>query len=165
MPRSAKILPELGITRDLFFVFDMAHLIVRPGLMEPCSDQLDIFARGLYSTRRLLVERTQNVNCIFKLDRVLHAIGVGAMIRDHFEDARPLASPRLRAGMLSAELRNAKSGSKLMDNRCGKVQQIILARTRPEQRLFAVDPVRPCHVIIPVLGYRVKREWAARLER
>src|SRR5271154_5373857 len=145
MPRSAKTLPELAITRDLFFVFDMAHLIVRSGLAEPAGDQLDIFACSLYSTGRLLLERMQNVNCMFELDRVHHAIAAGAMICDHFEDARPLASPGLRAGMLSGELRNAQSGSKFIDNRCGKVQQISLTRTRPEQRFFAVDPVRPCH--------------------
>src|SRR5271170_4243835 len=165
MPRSAKTLPELAIMRDLFFVFDMAHLIVRPGFMEPSGEQLDIFACGLDSTRRLLLERMQNVNCMFELDRIHHAIGAGAMICDHFEDARALASPRLRAGMLSAKLRHAQSGSKFIDNRRGKVQQIILARARPEQRFFAAHPVQPCHVIIPVLGYRVKREWATCLER
>src|SRR5271156_792810 len=89
MPRSAKTLPELAVTRDLFFVFDMAHLIVRPGFMEPSGDQLDIFACGLYSTGRLLLERMQNVNCMFELDRVHHTTGAGAMIRDHFEDSRP----------------------------------------------------------------------------
>ena len=117
MPRSAKTLPELAVTRDLFFVFDMAHLIVRPGFMEPSGDQLDIFACGLYSTGRLFLECMQNVNCMFELDRVHHATGAGAIIRDHFEDAGPLASPRLRAGMLSGELRDAQSGSKFIDNR------------------------------------------------
>src|ERR1700678_3769229 len=132
IPRSAKTLPELGVTPDLFFVFGVARPIVRPGLTEPSGDQLDIRACCLYSSGRLLLECMQHVNCVFKVDRVNHAIGVSAMIFDKFTDARALASPRLRAGVLTAELRNAERSSHFIDDGFREVQTLILAGSRPE---------------------------------
>src|SRR5712664_2762906 len=79
------------------------------------------------------------------------------MVLDHFEDSWPFPSPGLRVRVLSPELGNAESGSNFIDNRLGESQQVIFARSGPEQWLLAGDPVRSCHVIIPVLGYRVKR--------
>jgi hypothetical protein len=38
------------------------------------------------------------------------------MIFDKFKDARALASPRLRAGVLTAELRNAERSSHFIDD-------------------------------------------------
>src|SRR5216684_8902136 len=156
-PRSAKTLPELGTTSGLFFVFGISHLIVRPGFVEPSSNQLDIFPCRPYPARGLLLERMKHVDSIFKLDRVNGPIGVCAMVLDHFEDSWPFPSPGLRVRVLSPKLGNAESGSNFIDNRLGESQQVIFARSGPEQWLLAGDPVRSCHIIIPVLGYRVKR--------
>src|SRR6266850_1923847 len=98
----------------------------------------------------------KHVDSMFRLDRVNRPIGVSAMVLDHFEDSRSLPPPGLRVQVLSPKLSNAESGSNFIDNRLGESQQVILARSGPEQWLFAEDPVRSRHVIIPVLGYLVK---------
>src|SRR6202041_1185861 len=143
MRRSAKTLPELGVTPDLFFVFGIARLIVRPGLTEPSGDQLDIRACCLYATGRLLLEYMQRVNCVFKLDRVNQAIGVSAMIFYKFKDARALASPRLRAGVLTAELRNAGRSSHFIDDDFREVQQLILGWFSPKLPPSRRGPLSP----------------------
>src|SRR5258708_5122572 len=45
-----------------------------------------------------------------------------------------------------------------MDGRFWESPQVILAGSGPEQWLLAGDALRSRHVIIPVLGYRVKRQ-------
>src|SRR6267143_2277454 len=156
-PRSAKTLPELGTTSGLFLVFGISHLIVRSGFVEPSTNQLDIFPCCLYAARRLLLERMEHVDSTLEFDRVNGPIGVCAMVLDHFKDAWSLTSPGFRAWVLTPELCNAESDSNFIDNRLGESQQLILARSSPEQWLLAGDPLQSRHVIIPVLGYSVKR--------
>jgi hypothetical protein len=62
------------------------------------------------------------------------------MVLDHCEDAWALAFPRLRAGMLSAELRDAESGPYFIDDCFRESQQVIFARPGSEQRLLAGGP-------------------------
>src|ERR1700693_5153683 len=157
MPRSAKTFPELGTTSDLFFVFRISHLIVRPGFVEPSANQFDIFPRRLYPAGRLLLERMKHVDSTPKFNRVNSAIGVRAIVLDHFEDPWSLPSPRFRARVFPTKLCNAEGGSNFIDNRFGESQQVFLARCGPEQRLLAGYPLRSRHRIIPVLGVRVNR--------
>src|SRR5437660_9829166 len=89
--------------------------------------------------------------------RVHRSIGVPPMVLDYFENPWSFPSPRFRAWVLATELRNAESGSNFIDHRLRESQQIILAGSGPEQWLLAGDALRSRHVIIPVLGYRVKR--------
>src|SRR5260370_19286677 len=98
----------------------------------------------------------KHVDGALKLDRVNSSVGVCAMVLDHFEDPWSLPSPRFGAWVLSAKLCNAESGSNLIDNPRGESQQVLLVRTGPEQWLLAGDPTRSRHIIIPVLGCRVK---------
>src|SRR5260370_42232707 len=98
----------------------------------------------------------EHIDSELKFHGIDRRIGVCAVIFDHFKDAGPWSSPRFRAWMFPAKLRNAESGSNLIDNSLRESQQIILARSGPEQRLLAGNPHRSCHPIIPVLGYRVK---------
>src|SRR5258706_15801930 len=98
----------------------------------------------------------KHVDRTLKFHRVNGPIGVRSMVPDHFKDAWSLSSPRFCAWVLSAKLCNAESGSNFINNRLRECQQVILARSGPEQRLLAGDALRSCHVIIPVLGYRVK---------
>jgi len=79
------------------------------------------------------------------------------MVLDYFEDPWSFPSPRFRAWVLATKLRNAESGSNFIDHRLRESQQVILAGSGPEQWLLAGDALRSRHVIIPVLGYRVKR--------
>src|SRR5579859_2927515 len=99
----------------------------------------------------------KDINRPLKFDRVNSPIGVSGMVVDHLEHAWSLPSPRFRAWVLSAKLCNAEGRSNFIDDRPGESQQVVLARSGPEQRLLAGDPLRSCHVIIPVLGYLVKR--------
>src|SRR2546422_10913572 len=84
-PRSAKTLPELGTTSGLFFLLAISHLIVRPGFIEPSTNQLDIFPRRLYPARRLLLERMKHVDSTLKLDCINRPVGVRAVVLDHFK--------------------------------------------------------------------------------
>src|SRR5713101_9308380 len=97
----------------------------------------------------------KHVDNIFKLDRINRPIGVRAMVLDHFEGSRSLPPPGLRVRVLSPKLGDAESGSNFIYNPFGESQQVIFARSGPEQWPLAGDPVRSCHVIIPVVGYRV----------
>src|SRR5246127_2842601 len=99
----------------------------------------------------------KNVDGLLEFDRVYRSIGVSAMVLDYFEDSRSFPSPRFCASVLATKLRNAESGSNFIDHRLRESQQVILAGSRPEQWLLAGDSLRSRHVIIPVLGYRVKR--------
>src|SRR5438309_3653148 len=97
------------------------------------------------------------VDGVLEFDRVHRSIGISAMVLDYFEDPWSFPSPRFRAWVLATKLRNAESGSNFIDHRLRESQQIILAGSGPEQWLLAGDTLRSRHVIIPVLGYRVKR--------
>src|SRR6266699_13016 len=97
------------------------------------------------------------VDGVLEFDRVHRSIGVSAMVLDYFEDPWSFPSPRFRAWVLATKLRNAESGSNFIDHRLRESQQVILAGSGPEQWLLAGDALRSRHVIIPVLGYRVKR--------
>src|SRR6266436_2365561 len=97
------------------------------------------------------------VDGVLEFDRVHRSIGISAMVLDHFEDPWSFPSPRFRAWVLATKLRNAESGSNFIDHRLRESQQVILTGSGPEQWLLAGDALRSRHVIIPVLGYRVKR--------
>src|SRR5256886_2290789 len=97
------------------------------------------------------------VDGVLEFDRVHRSIGISAMVLDYFEDPWSFPSPRFRAWVLATKLRNAESGSNFIDHRLRESQQVILAGSGPEQWLLAGDALRSRHVIIPVLGYRVKR--------
>src|SRR2546423_11891196 len=97
------------------------------------------------------------IDGVFEFDRVHRSIGISAMVLDYFEAPWSFPSPRFRAWVLATKLRNAESGSNFIDHRLRESQQVILAGSGPEQWLLAGDALRSRHVIIPVLGYRVKR--------
>src|SRR6266568_7509155 len=97
------------------------------------------------------------VDGVLEFDRVHSSIGISAMALDYFEDPWSFPSPRFRAWVLATKLRNAESGSNFIDHRLRESQRVILAGSGPEQWLLAGDALRSRHVIIPVLGYRVKR--------
>jgi hypothetical protein len=85
------------------------------------------------------------------------------MVLDYFENPWSFPSPRFRAWVLATKLRNAESGSNFIDHRPWESQQVILAGSGPEQGLLAGDALRSRHVIIPVLGYRVKRRISSNI--
>jgi hypothetical protein len=97
------------------------------------------------------------VDGLLEFDRVYRAIGVSTMVLDYFEDPWSFPSSRFCAWMLATKLRNAESGSNFIDHGLRESQQVILAGSGPEQWLLAGDTLRSRYVIIPVLGYHVKR--------
>src|ERR1700732_2551205 len=87
-PRSAKTLPELGITSGLTLPFCISHLIVGPSIVEPSTNQHGIFPCRLYPARGLLLEGMKHVDRVLKFDRVHRSIGVSAMVLDSSGESR-----------------------------------------------------------------------------
>src|SRR5229473_5697980 len=151
-PRSAKTLPELGITSSLFLLIAMLCLVMLSCQTKPASSQFDIRLRCSDTAGRFLLEQVEYVDGALKPHGVGRPIRVAAVVLDDLKDSRPLASPRFRAGMFPAELGDAKSGANAVLNRFGESQQVALAAGDPEERRFTWKPPWPCHRIILVLG-------------
>src|SRR5271156_937255 len=119
-PRSAKTLPELGITPSLFLVLAMLRLVVLFCQSKTLRDQVDIRLGRSDATGRFLLENVQHVDGALKPYRIGGPVRVAAIVLDDLKDAWPLASPRFRAGMLSSELGDAKSGADFVLDRFGE---------------------------------------------
>lgn len=99
----------------------------------------------------------KNIGGWLESNGVDRPVGIPTVVLHDLKDAWSLASPRFGAGVLAPELRHAQSRTDLVLNRVGEGPQVLLAGPHPKQRLLARDSLRSRHVIIPILGYSVKR--------
>ncbi len=97
----------------------------------------------------------KNINGLTEFHGVDRAIGIAAVVLDDFQNPGTFSFPRLRFRMLAPKLRHTQGDAYFVLRRVGKVQQVVLCRSHPKQGLFARNPRRSCHLIIPVLGWDI----------
>jgi hypothetical protein len=84
----------------------------------------------------------QDINHLTKADRVNSPISIAIVVLDNFEKAWPLPFPRLRLGVLAAELREAKRIAEFILHRIRKCEEFALGRTDPVERPFSLRQPR-----------------------
>src|SRR5438270_7600668 len=79
-PRSAKTLPDPGMTAGLFFLFSMSHLVIFLGLLKPPADEFHV-SFGCFDTLwRFLLEDMQYIHSACESHRIDSPVCVPAMV-------------------------------------------------------------------------------------
>lgn len=94
----------------------------------------------------------QHINRMLELYRIHGSVSISAVVGNDLQDARTFALPRLRFRMLAAKLRYAESGPDVVFHGLGKLHQVILCRSDPEQRIFAGNGLQSNHRHYPSSG-------------
>jgi len=88
--------------------------------------ELDISPRSCNPVRRLLLESVQHIDSFREADRIYRAKSISTMVLHDLQDSRSLASPRFRAGVFPAELRDAERRTDGVSHSSWKREQVLL---------------------------------------
>jgi len=140
--------------------FAMVFLVISLRLFQPLLDQIDVSSGGANAGRRLLLERVKHVHRLLESNRVHRSIRVSVVGLNNLQHAGTEAFPGLRRWRCAAELRNAESVPHVVLDRRRKAQKVALGRPDPMQGLLVGGRYTTHVLIIPVLGYLIKRRRA-----
>jgi hypothetical protein len=155
-PRSARTLPELGVTACFPSLFRLAvsFLVILLCHPQPPGNQSNIRPTGADPPRRLLLEGMQHVYCAFEAHHVHGAICGAIVVFYDLQDARPFAVPGLRR-VFAAGLRHAESRADAILHRFGERQQI------PFRGAHQDSPATGLRAMIPISGHHGLTDPAA----